>query len=307
LIHGNSNEVSLMSSISASRHLRFRESPKQPSLSTLSGVGVVEHSAQMGRERVSPGNTPAERPRSEVALMFPPSARPTVEQIGALAAEDGTFIISFDPASAASPPFPTDTDRWVELQANGLAFDVSGLALGPPEPVPEGAHRYGLPPGFDDESLEAITLRPHIASASRMAPVLRRMAGLAAALGGLPNVRAVGWTAARTWSSPAHFRRAVGHWLEGGPFPGLGLTGLARTDNGGLRSDGLALFTGQELRLAPELMQDPRAGARLALRTLHWLVENGRLDIPTQLREPSGGVLALAPTRDRRFVDLSHC
>ena len=224
----------------------------------------------------------------------------------ALAGLDSTFTISLEPnGPSGALAGAAQAVRWLELLANGLTFDLEGLIPGESQPLPSCGHAYGLPAGFPPGPLEAISLRPgpHIAAGGRMLPVVRGTAWLAARLAGLPKVQAVAWHPARTWSGPQHFRDSVIRWVEGGAFPGLGLTALTPTPEGGLQSEGLALFTGQELRLEPRLVADRGAGARLALRLLHWLVEHGKLEVEADLAGPSGEILMLAPSASGRFVD----
>ena len=135
-----------------------------------------------------------------------------------------------------------------------------------------------------------------------MLPVVRSLAWLAARLADLPGARAVAWHPARNWCEAAHFRDSVLRWIEGGVFPGLAVASLAPVPDGGMQSQGLALFTGQELRLEPELAEDRAAGAKTALRLMHWLVEHGRLDAPERLPGPDGQTLRLEPSENARFV-----
>jgi len=245
---------------------------------------------------------------SAASLLFAPGDRPGAEHVRALARLDTAFVISLEPPEeGVAPPggAAAHAVHWLELLANGLTFDLEGLTPGNSQPVPPRGYTYGLPPAFPQGPLEAISLRPgpHIAAGGRMLPVVRGTAWLAARLTALPKVQAVAWHPARTWSGPQYFRDSVTRWVEGGAFPGLGLTALAPTPEGGLQSEGLTLFTGQELRLEPKLIADRAAGARLALRLLHWLVENGRLERQATLTGPSGEALLLAPSANRRFVD----
>jgi hypothetical protein len=228
--------------------------------------------------------------------------------VRALAAAEPSFLISFDPRESAAHRTSTPAEPWLEVLTNGLTFDLQGLAPGAPQPVAPSAHQYGLLADLNGRALEAISLRPgpHLSSGRPMLPVVRGLARLAATLAGLPGVLAVGWDAARTLSAPDHFRGSVMRWVRGGAFPGLGLTALYATRAGGLQSEGLALFTGQELRLAPELARDRAAGARLALRLLHWLVENGRLVAPVELAGPSGEPFMLEPSENWRVVTVSR-
>jgi hypothetical protein len=91
-------------------------------------------------------------------------------------------------------------------------------------------------------------------------------------------------------------------WIEGGVFPGLGLTALAPNPDGGIHSEGLALFTGQELRIEPELMSDKAAGAKIAVRLIDYLVEVGQIGTSQRINGPDGRPLRLEPSANGRFV-----
>jgi len=241
------------------------------------------------------------------SLLFAPGHRSGADQVLALAAAEPSFHVSFDPGTAAPARTSTQSERWVEVLANGLTFDLRGLAPGNSEPVPPSTHCYGLPPEIDGRAWEAISLRPgpQFGAGRPGLSVMRGLARLTAVLAGLPGVLAVGWHSARAWSAPDYFRGSVLRWMKGGAFPGLGLTSLSPTPGGGLQSEGLALFIGQELRLAPELARDLPAGVRLALRLLHWMVEHGRIDAAMGLPGPSGEPLVLQPSDNKRFVGVS--
>jgi hypothetical protein len=135
-------------------------------------------------------------------------------------------------------------------------------------------------------------------------PVLRTHALLAARLASLPQVQAVAWHTAGSWNSPEHFRSHVMRWIEGGAFPGLGLAALVSKPDGSIASEGLQLFTGQELVLADDLAEDRAVGARVALRLMHWLVDNGALTQREILTGPSGEQLLLEPSSDRRLIKV---
>lgn len=278
------------------------------SLDVVRNTGLVERCPSARSKLATFGRlTCTGRELPAASLLFARGDRSGVDQVRVLAAADPSFLVSYDPEEGAAPGASTPSERWLEVLASGLTFDLLGLAPGTPQPLPPSKHRYGLPSDFNGGALEAISLRPgpHI-SPGRMLPVVRGLARLTAVLAGLPGVRAVGWHAARTLSAPDHFRGSVLRWVDGGAFPGLGLTALAPTPEAGLRSEGLALFTGQELRLAPELAQERAAGARLALRLLHWLVEHGPLDAPVGLPGPSGEPLLLEPRHNKRLVEVSR-
>ena len=136
-------------------------------------------------------------------------------------------------------------------------------------------------------------------------PVLRTLACVAAALSELDRVEAIGWHAARCWCDPHAFRRAVTRWIEGGAFPGLMLASVTQAPDFGLHSEGLALFTGQELRIEPELTQDMTGATRLALRLFDYLTERGSLAEPEALTGPENSRIRLEPSANGRFVRVS--
>lgn len=193
---------------------------------------------------------------------------------------------------------------WLELLANGLTFDLVGLAPGPPAPPPRCAHRYALPAEIEHEVQEAVTVRPgpHLAGGHTMIPVIRALAWLAAALSKIEGVDAIAWHPARCWSGPGYFRDGVLSWIDGGVFPGLSLTALAQSPDGGMHSEGLALFTGQELRIEPELMINKAEAAKLGVRLIDLLVESGRIDAPQRILAADGSPLRLEPSANRQFV-----
>lgn len=237
--------------------------------------------------------------------MFARGERPGWQAVAALARNNPGFTISLDPADDPDRGSgPEEAGHWLELLANGLTFDLTGLAPGPSaEPPPQG-DAFGLAEGFEAARMEAILLQPgpHLTEGAAMPPVVRSLAWLTARLADLPGTRAVVWHAARCWCEPAHFRDSVLRWIEGGVFPGLGLASLAPMPDGGMQSQGLTLFAGQELRLEPELAEDRAEGAKIALRLMHWLVEHGPLDGPERATGPGGQALRLEPSSNGRFV-----
>jgi hypothetical protein len=206
-----------------------------------------------------------------------------------------------------------ETIEWLELVAGGLAFDLMGLGEGASAPRAAASHDYGFPSGFVRASLigdetEALLLcpGPHLNGGRRMLPVLRILALIAARI--TPSLRpvAVEWTASRTIMPPEYLVRAVDRWLEGGAFPALGLTALSAEQDGGLRSEGLAMFCGQELRLEPELMQDQAMAARAAFRLIHEMAQGGPLKQPVTRTSEELGAITLAPSSNGKFVRASH-
>lgn len=157
---------------------------------------------------------------------------------------------------------------------------------------------------FDGQELECITLHPgpHLASGRGMVPVIRTLAWLAAEIASRSGVQAVAWHPSGNWIAPDLFCDSVERWAEGGVFPGLTLTALILAPDGGMQSQGLEVFTGQELRLEPDLTEDSTAAAKLALRLLDLLVERGRVVEPDLIKGSHGEPLRLEPSPNGRFV-----
>ena len=244
---------------------------------------------------------------SAVSLLFAAGRRPEAKAIRDLAAGQGGFSISLDPATEAAPGMAAVDPEgrvWLELLANGLTFDLAGLGPGAPADPPPRAHDFALAAHTVGAGFEGVTLRPgpHLTGGHTMMPVLRSLAWLAATLAEIDGVEAVAWHPARCWCGPGYFRDGVLRWIEGGVFPALGLTALAETADGGLHSEGLALFTGQELRIEPELMTDKAQGAKIGLRLIDHLVEAGSLDVSQTIPGPDGKPLRLEPSANGRFV-----
>jgi hypothetical protein len=239
------------------------------------------------------------------SLLFAAGRRPEPEVIREFALQDGGFMISFDPSAerAVAPP-DGEEPIWLELLSNGLTFDLVGLAPAAPSEPPPRAHSYAMPASDEATGYEAITVRPgpHLAGGHTMHPVVRSLSALVASLSAIEGVEAVAWHPARSWCGPSYFREGVLRWIEGGVFPGLGLTSLALTPDGGMQSEGLTLFAGQELRIEPDLMLDRAAGAKIGIRLIDYLVESGRIEERQRIVGPDGQPLRLEPSANGRFV-----
>lgn len=246
-----------------------------------------------------------------LSLLFHPAARPVVEAIRELASEGGAFSVSHDPSlrnAEADQPHAempaTEEVIWLELLADGLTFDLTGLGPAAPAQIAECVYRFDLPDDLDISELEAVCLTPgpHLAGGERLTPVVRAMVGLAAELCSLDALVAVAWHPARSCIGPRYFTSIVNNWLEGGVFPGLGLVGLADAVDGGMQSEGVAFFTGQELRIERELAEDRAAAAKIAVRLIDFLVEHGPFEDKAEVPGPDGRMLRIEPSANGRFV-----
>jgi len=242
--------------------------------------------------------------QSAVSLLFPEGRRPDVADLRALGTRTSEFTVSHVSDTTAADGAD---GTWLEILASGLTFDLTGLAPGTADPLPQRSQAPGLG-NISGAGLEAITLRPgpHISGGAGMLPVVRTLASMGAVLAGLDGVAAVCWRAAGCWSAPTLYRDGVTRWIEGGVFPGLILTSLRTTAQGGLESQGMALFTGQELHLEPVLVGNGAEGAKLAIRLIDYLVVHGRVSAKDRILGPDGEPLTLEPASDGSRVNVGR-
>ena len=225
----------------------------------------------------------------------------------------GNLSISHD--AAAPSDDSAGEPLWLEILADGMTFDLGGIAPGPTARGPLSAigaqmrNRYEVPPDFTEGSTEALSLAPgpHLRGGRSTIPVVRAQAALGAAFVRLlPRIEAVAWVPARTLLGRAFFLSAVEAWLAGGPFPALGLTAFRRTMGGALQSEGLAFFTGQELHFEHGAYLDPVSAAQLGLRLVNELVGSGPLTARTEVVGPDGAPVVLVPSRNGRFLRVGR-
>lgn len=216
------------------------------------------------------GDSNSGRRQAGLSLLFASGTRPDADAIVALAS-GAREVVSFGISHR-----PAEHPEWLELLVLGLTFDLHGLVPGVSAHVGPVAHGFAVQPA-DLCGLDAVTVQPgpHLAAGGTLLPVVRAMAALGCELARLPGVQAVTWDSAQTAMAPDYYRRSVGGWLNGGAFPGLGLTALVRSAEGAVESRGLALFIGHELQLEPIPGEAPADAARYALRLIHLLVSNG--------------------------------
>ncbi len=231
-------------------------------------------------------------------MLFSAGGRPDT------AALDALLLSNPDAARAFSISYRPEDADWIEVLANGLTFDLRGLAPAAGSPAPELAHAYGFPAVADLPAGEwlDISVGSHLAGGQNLLPVVRAMAGVALALLALPDVAAVAWRPARTVLSPDYFRRALGAWLAGGAFPAPGLAALLRDPSGAMLSEGLRFFTGQELRIDPILARNPAQAGKIAIRLIHSLVSGWSVPSPAEIAGPEGERLGVEPADNGRVL-----
>lgn len=257
---------------------------------------------------------------AELHLLFAKGKRPDRHAVRAFAGRLPALSVSHDPvagdvrAAGALDDDPAHDEpvwpgqlHWIELLRDGLTFDLSGLAPGAASAFPALAHRFDLPVLPSPEEYEAMVLRPgpHLAEGSGSLPVMRELLALGCDMvRQFADVQAVGWSPAGSAIGRRFFESVTSAWLDGGPFPALGLTAFAETPDGAIESAGLAFWIGQELRIEPPLSADRVAATRLGIRLVNHLVLAGGLAEDDRIIAPDGSRLVLRPSRSRALISV---
>lgn len=219
-------------------------------------------------------------------------------------ASDPRLHVSHDPEAAGEDARGCN---WLELLIDGMTFDLTGLAPGRAVALPEISYRFDCADDFPLERHAAVSLvpGPHLAAGSGLQPVVRAHLALASALTeGLHAVAAVAWEPSQAIMGTDYFRKTVAAWLNGGPFPALGLTAFRTTLDDGVQSVGLAQFLGQELRIEPALVTDRAQAVMLGVRLVNHLIASGRIEGSERITAPDGQTLCLEPSANGRFVRI---
>ena len=212
--------------------------------------------------------------------------------------------------SPANEPGPEYADLlWVELLRGGLTFDLSGLAPKNSPAFPAAQHRFDVeflpgPAGY-----EALHLFPgkHLTASSTSTPVVRALIALARDLiHFFETLEIVIWPPCRSAIGRRYFESVTTAWLDGGPFPGLGLTAFKETSDGAIQSEGLEYWIGQELRIEPPLSSDKVAATRLGVRLVNQLVILGGIEGSERSVGPDGSLLVLRSSRNGKFIRVSR-
>ncbi|WP_394728301.1 hypothetical protein [Altererythrobacter sp. GH1-8] len=198
---------------------------------------------------------------------------------------------------------------WLELLREGLTFDCVGLAPRQPCESPPVAFRFDIEEKLELHSLEGIQLSPgsHLTGGGRSWPVLRGLLGLARDIvHHFEDARIACWPPSQSAIGRRFFESTITAWLDGGPFPALGLTAFADESDGSLVSVGLEHFIDQELRIEPELASDRLSATRLGLRLVNQLVLVGGIEQSERIVGPDGSRLLLRPSRNGKYVRVSR-
>jgi len=116
------------------------------------------------------------------------------------------------------------------------------------------------------------------------------------------HLGAIAWGPSRSAIGRRFFESVVTAWLDGGPFPALGLTAFEHLRDGALQSVGLGCWIGQEVRIELPLSADKVAATRLGIRLVNQLVIIGGLKQSERITAPDGTRLVMHPSRDSTIV-----
>lgn len=253
--------------------------------------------------------------------MFPRDKRPDRLSILEFVACRPNVSVSHDPSRDSHPQLATEDgetvqqrDRagkvcdelvWVELVRDGLAFDLSGLSPGASVRFPTTQHRFDFADMPTSAHYEVLHLTPghHLAGGERTMPVAKGLLALARDLADqFEDLAGVIWPPSSSAIGHRFFESVVTAWLDGGPFPALGLTAFSEGVDGALQTEGLEFWIGQELRIEPALVVDKVAATRLGVRLVNQLVLIGGIEDSERVVAPDGSRLVLRTSRNGRFV-----
>lgn len=195
----------------------------------------------------------------------------------------------------------------MELLRDGITFDLHGLVPGAACAAPDVHHRFDWPHGHNAAGHEALCLMigPHLKGAERSVPVLRTMIALARDLClFFEEIVGVIWQPSSSLIGRRFFESTASAWLDGGPFPALGLTAFEGAPDGALVSKGLAFWLGQELRIDPQLAHDKVAATRLGVRLVNHLMMLGGLAHEDHIIAPDGTRLVLRRSQNRELIEV---
>lgn len=156
------------------------------------------------------------------------------------------------------------------------------------------------------KSASVVTVTPVSSGVNDAGPVetVRAVATVLLRLCAIDGCVAVGWSPAESAMARDYFRSVVGKWLEGGPFPALGLIALKAHGNGGLISVGLAAICGQELVVAPGSGLPTVEAARVAVRVIDDVVSNGPVNVASTVEIDGFGLFEIGPDENRKNIYL---
>jgi hypothetical protein len=154
-------------------------------------------------------------------------------------------------------------------------------------------------------SVIAIGLGDHVAGGERVPAIIQALLGVAQKLGSLLGATGAIWHPANIMSGFSYFSEVVGGYLGGGAFPVLALVNFQDTGDGTIMSSGLALLSGQELRVYRGDMEQ-REIMRRVVRVVHDIATNGPVHGAAKLAgiEP-GEIVELEPLPENGLLKMN--
>lgn len=235
---------------------------------------------------------------STIQLLFAPDHRPVIADLHVAA--ESLEVLSL----SGSGDQDRDTSlQWAEVIWNGLSYRLLGFAPG------NGAVPV-LPLDSDTYSariarLEAVDIvaGSHLAGAENSIPIVKAMWNMAAGLvETLPHCEIVVWQHSGAALKPQTFREMAADWEDKLVLPMNGLVQFVDEIDLGIKTRGLAFFTGQELRIEPELTSDRDWARRLGMRLADTLIVRRKLSEIEEFAGLDGSRLRLTPSQNGKFV-----
>ncbi len=211
------------------------------------------------------------------------------------------LAVSIDGAAAGAS---AGEDARLQIVTRGLTFDLQGVVV-QDKSGPAYERGQTISPAGSDNIYDAIAIAagPHLSSGATTVPVLKGQVRAAALLGKqLPTLAAYSWSAAGNVVDAKRFSHLSEEWEDGGVFPTEFFVRFRRDLDEGVTSRGLEIFTGQELRIEPDLVDAIPDPVRLAMRIAAQLVPMGKMEEPQDFKTPDGRDLRLQPSRNARYV-----
>ncbi|WP_066556902.1 hypothetical protein [Croceicoccus bisphenolivorans] len=199
-------------------------------------------------------------------------------------------------------------------EAGAFSFEYDGFAMVLSGAAPGASARTGPPQYFFDirndglEGTEAILLAPGGAANDNVSPLemVRGLAAATLALTGAAHCIAVGWQPASSVMNCDYFAKVAREWLDGGPFPALGLASLMVEDGDVLVSRGMDAICGQEIAIAPIAGMANADRARAAIRMIDYMANHGRIREPDTMEIDGFGLFEVNPDASGKKIYLSR-
>jgi hypothetical protein len=152
-----------------------------------------------------------------------------------------------------------------------------------------------------------ISLGSHVAGGERVPAIVQALLAIARKIGGSCAAVAAVWRPANIVTGFEYFEEAVADYLAGGAFPVLAMVNFKSEPNNVIATTGLAILSGQELRIECGVMTESEMMRRV-VRVVHDIATNGPVldDVSLEGLEPSEK-LKLEPVPGTALVAMTTC